>query len=70
MLNLSKNRVVFDLHMKMENQIQSVGKSVNSHLQSINSVHNSLTDKVTARQTNQRLQHLQIVVAGENENLL
>ena len=39
--------VIFDSHMKMENQIQSICRSVNFHLRSINSVHDSLTDDAT-----------------------
>ena len=39
--------VIFDSHMKMENQIQSICQSVNFHLRSINSVSDSLTDEAT-----------------------
>ena len=39
--------VISDSHMKMENQIQSICRSVNFHLRSINSVRNSLTDEAT-----------------------
>ena len=39
--------VIFDSHMKMENQIQSICRSVNFHLRSINSVRDSLTDEAT-----------------------
>ena len=39
--------VIFDSHMKMENQIQSICQSVNFHLRSINSVRDSLTDEAT-----------------------
>ena len=39
--------VIFDSHMKMENQIQSISRSVNFHLRSINSVRDSLTDEAT-----------------------
>ena len=38
---------MFDSHMKMESQIQSICKSVNFHLRSINSVRNSLTSEAT-----------------------
>ena len=40
-------RVIFDSHMKMENQIQGICQSVNFHLRSINSVRDSLTDEAT-----------------------
>ena len=36
--------VIFDSHMKIENQIQSICQSVNFHLRSINSVRDSLTN--------------------------
>ena len=39
--------VMFDSHMKMESQIQSICKLVNFHLRSIHSVRNSLTDEAT-----------------------
>ena len=39
--------VIFDSHMKMGNQIQSICQSVNFHLRSINSVRDSLTDEAT-----------------------
>ena len=39
--------VMFDSHMKMESQIQSIRKTVNFHLRSINSVRNSLTNEAT-----------------------
>ena len=38
---------IFDSHMKMENQIQSICQSVNFHLRSINSMRDSLTDEAT-----------------------
>ena len=41
--------VMFDSHMKMESQVQSVCRSVNFHLRSIRSVRNSLTDEATAQ---------------------
>ena len=39
--------VIFDSHMKMENQIHTICLSVNFYLRSINSVHESLTDEAT-----------------------
>ena len=39
--------VIFDSHMKMENQIQSICQSVNFHLRSINLVRDFLTDEAT-----------------------
>ena len=41
--------VMFDSHMKLEDQVQSICKSVNFHLRSIRSVRNSLTDEATAQ---------------------
>ena len=39
--------VMFDSHMKMVNQIQSICRSVNFHLRSISLVRDSLTDEAT-----------------------
>ena len=41
--------VVFDSHLKLENQVQSICRSVNFYLRSIRSVRNSLTDEATTQ---------------------
>ena len=66
--------VMFDSQMKMDNHVQSICRSVNFHLRSFRSAHNSLTDEAAAQLVHSlitsKLDHCNFLLYGLPDTLI